>query len=174
MLVLHVFGIYCTATGISFSKCTIEGKTIYTAIILDITERKNLQNQLIQSAKLAAIGELISGVTHEVNNPLAVVMGYAEMLMGESNIDEETKRAVKVIFSESERARKVIQNMLSFARQNAPEKEPVMLNEVIDKTLELAEYDLRKNNVSVIKNFDSSLPLILGESNQLQQVFLNL
>ena len=159
---------------ITFSKCIIEGKTIYTAIILDITERKNLQNQLIQSAKLAAIGELISGVTHEVNNPLAVVMGYAEMLLGESNIDEETKKAVKVIFSESERARKVIQNMLSFARQNAPEKEPVMLNEVIEKTLELADFDLRKNNVTVVKNFDSSLPLILGESNQLQQVFLNL
>ncbi len=159
---------------ITFSKCTIEGKSIYTAIILDITERKNLQNQLIQSAKLAAIGELISGVTHEVNNPLAVVMGYSEMLLAESGVDEETKKAIKVIFSESERARKVIQNMLSFARQNAPDKEPVMLNEVIEKTLELADFDLRKNSVKVIKKFDDSLPLILGEANQLQQVFLNL
>jgi len=159
---------------ITFSKCTIEGKSIYTAIILDITERKNLQNQLIQSAKLAAIGELISGVTHEVNNPLAVVMGYSEMLLGESTLDEETKKAVKVIFSESERARKVIQNMLSFARQNAPEKEPVILNEIIEKTLELADFDLRKNSIKVTKKFDSSLPLILGETNQLKQVFLNL
>lgn len=159
---------------ITLSKCKIEGRTIYTAIILDITERKNLQNQLIQSAKLAAIGELISGVTHEVNNPLAVVMGYSEMLLGENKIDEDTKKAVKVILSESERARKVIQNMLSFARQNAPKKEPVMLNEIIDMTLELADFDLRKHSIKVVKKFDESLPLILGESNQLKQIFLNL
>lgn len=159
---------------ITLSKCKIEGKTIYTAIILDITERKNLQTQLIQSAKLAAIGELISGVTHEVNNPLAIVMGYSEMLLAESNIDEDTKKAVKVIFSESERARKVIQNMLSFARQNAPDKELVMLNEIINTTLELADFDLRKHSITVIKKFDDSLPLVLGESNQLKQIFLNL
>ena len=101
---------------ITFSKCTIEGKSIYTAIILDITERKNLQHQLIQSAKLAAIGELISGVTHEVNNPLAVVMGYSEMLLGESGVDEETKKAIKVIFSESERARRVIPKYAFFCK----------------------------------------------------------
>lgn len=159
---------------ITFSKCMIEGRVIYTAIILDITERKNLQNQLIQSAKLAAIGELISGVTHEVNNPLAVVMGYSEMLLYEKNIDEETKKAVKVIFSESERARKVIQNMLSFARQHTPDKEPVQLNELIEKTLELAEFDLRKSSINVVKKFENKLPEILGEPNQLKQVFLNL
>jgi len=159
---------------ITFSKCMIEGKVIYTAIILDITERKNLQSQLIQSAKLAAIGELIAGVTHEVNNPLAVVMGYSEMLLYEKNIDEETKKAVKVIFSESERARKVIQNMLSFARKNTPEKEPVQLNELIETTLELAEFDLRKNSINVVKKFENNLPAIMGESNQLKQVFLNL
>ncbi len=159
---------------ITLSKCIIEGKNIYTAIILDITERKNLQNQLIQSAKLAAIGELISGVTHEVKNPIAVVMGYSEMLLGETNIDEETKKVIKIILSESERAGKVLQNMLSFARQNTPNKEPVILNNIIDMTLELADFDLRKNTIKVIKKFDASLPYILGESNQLKQVFLNL
>jgi len=159
---------------ITLSKCIIEGKNIYTAIILDITERKNLQNQLIQSAKLAAIGELISGITHEVKNPIAVVMGYSEMLLGETNIDEETKKAIKIIFSESERAGKVLQNMLSFARQNTHNKEPVILNNIIDMTLELADFDLRKNTIKVIKKFDANLPSILGESNQLQQVFLNL
>ena len=159
---------------ITLSKCIIEGKNIYTAIILDITERKDLQNQLIQSTKLAAIGELISGVTHEVNNPIAVVMGYSEMLLGETKIDEETKKVIKIIFSESKRAGKVLQNMLSFARQNTPNKEPVILNNIIDATLELADFDLRKNTIKVIKKFDVNLPYILGESNQLQQVFLNL
>jgi len=159
---------------ITLSKCIIQGKNIYTAIILDITERKNLQNQLIQSAKLAAIGELISGITHEVKNPIAVVMGYSEMLLGETNIDEETKKVIKIIFSESERAGKVLQNMLSFARQDTHNKEPVILNNIIDMTLELADFDLRKNTIKVIKKFDANLPSILGESNQLQQVFLNL
>ncbi|MGI9533851.1 MAG: PAS domain S-box protein [Thermodesulfobacteriota bacterium] len=159
---------------ITFSKCKIEGVDIYTAIILDITERKNLQNQLIQSAKLAAVGELISGVTHEVNNPLAVVMGYAEMMISESNMDEETLKSVKVIYNESERARKVIQNMLSFARQHAPEKEPVIINDVINTTLDLAEFDLKKHGIKIIKEFDEKIPAILGESNQLEQVFLNL
>jgi len=159
---------------ITLSKCIIEGKNIYTGIILDITERKDLQNQLIQSARLAAIGELISGVTHEVKNPIAVVMGYSEMLLGEERIDEETKKIIKIIYSESERAGKVLQNMLSFASQNTPNKKPVILNNIIDMTLELADFDLRKNTIQVIKDFDDSLPSILGESNQLKQVFLNI
>lgn len=161
-------------TEMTFSSCIIEGKKVYTTIILDITERKNLQDQLIQSAKLAAVGELISGVTHEVNNPLAIVMGYAEMMLTEPNFDDEIQKTIKVIYDESNRARKVIQNMLSFARQHTPEKEPTMLNDIIEKTLDLASYDLKKNGIEVIRNYDSSLPHIMAEPNQLQQVFLNI
>lgn len=159
---------------ISISKCRIEGTRIYTAIIMDITERKNLQEQLIQSAKLAAIGELISGVTHEVNNPLAIVMGYAEMILQEPEIDEDMKQYVGIIFKESERARKVIQNLLSFARQHNPEKEKISVNELLNNTLLLAEYDIKKNNITVKKNYDQNLPSIMADPNQLQQVFLNL
>lgn len=159
---------------ISISKCRIEGTKIYTAIIMDITERKNLQEQLIQSAKLAAIGELISGVTHEVNNPLAVVLGYAEMIMAEPDIDDETRKYIGIIYKESERARKVIQNLLSFARQHNPEKEKVSINELLDNTLTLAEYDIRKSNISIKKNYAQNLPYIMADPNQLQQVFLNL
>ena len=159
---------------ITLSSCKIEGKKIYTAIIMDITERKNLQEQLIQSAKLAAAGELIAGVTHEVNNPLAVVMGYSELMLEEPDLDEETKKTVGIIYKESERARKVIQNMLSFARQHTPEKKEVFINQVIEDTLSLAEYDIRKSGIDVTKKFDSNLPLTMGEPNQLQQVFLNI
>lgn len=159
---------------ISISKCKIEGRSIFTAIIFDITERKNLEQQLLQSAKLAAVGELISGVTHEVNNPLAVVLGYSEMLMEEYEQNEELSKVIKIIHSESERARKVIHNLLSFARQHKPEKEVVNISEVIDNTISLTEYDLRKQKIEVEKNYDSSLPSILADPNQLQQVFLNL
>lgn len=159
---------------ISISKCRIEGTKIYTAIIMDITERKNLQEQLIQSAKLAAIGELISGVTHEVNNPLAIVLGYAEMIMKEQELDEDTKKYAGIIHKESERARKVIQNLLSFARQHDPEKEEISVNELLDNTLLLAEYDLKKNNINIKKSYARDLPSIMADPNQLQQVFLNL
>lgn len=159
---------------ISISQCRIEGKKIFTAIVMDITERKNLQEQLIQSAKLAAIGELISGVTHEVNNPLAIVMGYAEMMINEPGLDEEVLKSVKVIYNESERARKVIQNLLSFARQHNPDKQKIDINELLDKTLALADYELRKNKICINRNYSMSMPAIMADPNQLQQVLLNL
>lgn len=159
---------------VSFSTCRVEGRIILTAIIFDITERKNLQEQLLQSAKLAAVGELISGVTHEVNNPLAVVIGYSEMLLSESELGGEAREAITAIHAESERAKKVIQNMLSFARKHNPEKEVIQVNDVIEKTLGLTDYELRKNGVTVVRDLDPGLPETVGDPNQLQQVFLNL
>jgi two-component system NtrC family sensor kinase len=159
---------------VSFSTCRVEGRIILTAIIFDITERKNLQEQLLQSAKLAAVGELISGVTHEVNNPLAVVIGYSEMLLSEEELGGEARDAIKSIHAESERAKKVIQNMLSFARKHNPEKEVIQVNDVIEKTLGLTDYELRKNSVTVVKDLDPDLPETVADPNQLQQVFLNL
>ncbi len=159
---------------VSLSMCRVEGRPILTAIIFDITERKNLQEQLLQSAKLAAIGELISGVTHEVNNPLAVVIGYSEMLLSESEISGESREAIKAIHAESERAKKVIQNMLSFARKHNPEKDVIQVNDILEKTLGLTDYELRKNSVNVVKDLDPELPETVGDPNLLQQVFLNL
>jgi PAS domain S-box-containing protein len=159
---------------VSFSTCRVEGRPILTAIIFDITERKNLLEQLLQSAKLAAVGELISGVTHEVNNPLAVVIGYSEMLLAEPELSNESREAIKAIHAESERAKKVIQNLLSFARKHSPEKEVIQVNEILEKTLGLTDYELRKNSVTVVKDLDPGLPETVGDPNQLQQVFLNL
>lgn len=159
---------------VSFSTCRVEGRIILTAIIFDITERKNLQEQLLQSAKLAAVGELISGVTHEVNNPLAVVIGYSEMLLSEPGLGGEAREAITAIHAESERAKKVIQNMLSFARKHNPEKDVIQVNDVIEKTLGLTDYELRKNGVTVVRDLDPDLPETVADPNQLQQVFLNL
>jgi two-component system NtrC family sensor kinase len=152
----------------------VDGRPITTAIIFDITERKSLQEQLLQSAKLAAIGELISGVTHEVNNPLAVVIGYSEMLLSESEINSEAKEAVRSIHGEAERAKKVIQNLLSFARKHSPQKEVIQVNDILEKTLGLTDYEMRKNGVKIMRDLDPELPETVGDPNQLQQVFLNI
>lgn len=159
---------------ISLSSCRVDGRPILTAIIFDITERKNLEEQVLQSAKLAAVGELISGVTHEVNNPLAVVIGYSEMLLSERDMNDESMEALRSIYNEAERAKKVIQNLLSFARKHSPEKEAIQVNDIIEKTLSLIDYELKKNKIDVKKYLDPELPETVGDPNQLQQVFLNL
>ncbi|MER3446773.1 MAG: hypothetical protein C4291_07990 [Candidatus Dadabacteria bacterium] len=159
---------------VSVSACKIGGHTVFTAIIFDITERKNLQEQLIQSEKMAAVGQLISGIVHEVNNPLTVVMGYAEVLLSEPNLDKAFRKALQAIYDESNRCKKVVQNLLSFARKHSPEKEYAYINEVLERTLSLKEYDLRKNKIEVIKNLEASLPVLMVDPNQIQQVFLNL
>jgi two-component system NtrC family sensor kinase len=159
---------------VSISACKVGGHTIFTAIIFDITERKNLQEQLIQSEKMAAVGQLISGVTHEINNPLTVVMGYAEVLLSEPNLDKGARKALQAIYDESNRCKKVVQNLLSFARKHSPDREYAYINEVLERTLSLKEYDLRKNKVEVIKNLEMKLPALMVDPNQIQQVFLNL
>ncbi|HSE82934.1 MAG TPA: PAS domain S-box protein, partial [Thermodesulfobacteriota bacterium] len=159
---------------VSLSACKIGGRRIFTAIVFDITERKNLQEQLIHSEKMAALGQLISGVTHEINNPLATVMGYAEMFLEEPNLDEQLRKGLRVIYDESNRAKKVIRNLLSFARKHGPDRELIFINEVLERTLNLKEYDFKKNNIEILKDLDPDLPLTLADPNQLQQVFLNL
>ncbi|MBW2307822.1 MAG: PAS domain S-box protein [Deltaproteobacteria bacterium] len=142
-------------------------------IIEDITEKKQIQERLLQSEKLAVIGEIISGVAHELNNPLTAVLGYAQMLQWEEDPGEK-KRQLKLIEEQALRSAKIIQNLLTFARKQKPEKRLVDINEVLEKTLDLKAYDLSVNNIQVVKELAPTLPNILGDSHQLQQVFMNL
>ena len=159
---------------VSISSCKISGQKIFTAIVFDITERKYLQEQLIHSEKMAAVGQLISGVTHEVNNPLAVVIGYSELLLMNEEMDEEIRSNIKIIYDEALRSKKVIQDLLSFARKYGPERKLTSINEIIEKTLTLKEYDFKKHNIKLEQNLLPNLPLVIADPNQLQQVFLNL
>ena len=96
------------------------------------------------------------------------------MILGETQLDDDLKKSVQVINNEANRARKVIQNLLSFARKHSSEKQSSSINDIIENTIMLKEYDYRKHKIKVIKNLDPGLPNTMADSNQLQQVFLNL
>ncbi|RME64499.1 MAG: histidine kinase, partial [Nitrospirae bacterium] len=141
-------------------------------VMRDMTEMRQLQEQLYYSDKLASLGMLVSGVAHEINNPLTGVMGYTELLLTKTE-DGSLRETLQKIYHSAERCKKIVENLLAFARQRPPQKAPVLVNELIENTLELRAYWLRSNNIEIQKDFQS-MPYIKADPQQLQQVFLNL
>jgi PAS domain S-box-containing protein len=159
----------------------IQGTPLFTngkvtgAIILlaDVTDLKKLQMELMQSEKLSALGEMISGVAHELNNPLTSVLGYSQLFQ-QYDVSEDLKEDLNKIRSEAERCHRIVQSLLRFARRHKPGKIYTNINEVIENTLELMAYELKVNNIEVIKELDMNLPFTMVDPYQLQQVLLNL
>lgn len=144
-------------------------------MIRDGTAEKQLQQQLIQSEKMAAIGQLVSGVAHELNNPLASISAFAQLLLMESNLSQEQRHSADVVRSEAKRAARIVHNLLTFARQHKAEKTPANLNNVLYDTLELRTYELNVRGIQVAREFDEQAPPVtMVDVNQLQQVLLNL
>ena len=143
-------------------------------IVRDVTDEKRLTEQLMQQEKLAAVGQLVSGVAHELNNPLASVIAFAQLLLATPLDAPYDRQAIEAINQESRRAAKIVSNLLTFARQHQPERRVADINRVIDDTLELRRYALRTANVDVETRFDEHLPLTWADPFQLQQVVLNL
>ncbi|MFQ5766367.1 MAG: ATP-binding protein [Acidobacteriota bacterium] len=134
---------------------------------------KTTQEQLVQAEKLSAIGELVSGVAHELNNPLTGVLGYAQLLLTRE-APEGFRKQLETIYSEAIRCRKIVQNLLTFARKHKPEKRSVNINEILEATLELRAYQLRVDNISVVKELAEDLGSTMADYHQMQQVFINL
>jgi two-component system NtrC family sensor kinase len=141
--------------------------------IRDVTERRRIQGQLILTDRLASVGELASGIAHELNNPLTSVIGFSQLLL-RSNVPEDVREDIRIVYNEARRAADVIKNLLTFARKHAPVKQLINLNKVIEKVLELRAYEQKVNNIKVSTYFCPDLPPIMSDFFQLQQVFLNL
>lgn len=143
-------------------------------VIRDLREVKELQTQLIQSGKLAAIGQLAAGVAHEINNPLAIVSGHVQLLLSEVD-DPETKSILQSVNSELDRCKDITQGLLSFSGESKTKKfEELNLNKCVENALFLLKHKLALSNIKLIMRLGKNLPKIRGNFSQLQQVFINL
>jgi PAS domain S-box-containing protein len=139
----------------------------------DITDSKHMEQQLIQNERLAAMGQMIAGVAHELNNPLTAVLGVTELLR-DSTPDEAARKQLDIAHQQARRAAQIVQSLLAFSRPPQPRKICLNLGELIQRSLQLHEHSLRANRVAVDFSAASDVPLILGDTSQLTQVFLNL
>lgn len=162
------------ARTISITYSTPQRDEEVLCLIRDVSDQKMLQEQLIQSEKMSAIGQLVSGVAHELNNPLAGISAFAQLLLAEKRFPPDQRTAAETIYSEARRASRIVQNLLTFARQHKAEKGPAAINQVLDDTLELRGYELRVRGIDVRREYDEALPDTMADAHQLQQVFLNL
>jgi PAS domain S-box-containing protein len=151
------------------------------ALVRDVSERKKLDDetrdiyhQLLQAEKMAALGQTVSGVAHELNNPLATILSWAERLSQRTTLEEPVRRGLETILSESERAAKIVRNLLTFARKRQTTRAMVDLNQVARETLALRAYEQRVTNVEVIDALAAGLPQVFADGHQIQQVLLNL
>jgi two-component system NtrC family sensor kinase len=143
-------------------------------IARNLTDRRRLELQLMQAEKLSALGQLVAGVAHELNNPLTSVSGYAQLLLREPLLPDQVHEDIQHIYSQSERAARIVQNLLLFAREHKPERVLVNLNDLVKSTLSLRAYQLRVDNVTVTMQIDPQLTTTVADPHQIQQVLLNL
>jgi two-component system, NtrC family, sensor kinase len=140
----------------------------------DVTQREQLEDKLVQTEKLTSLGLLAAGVAHEVNTPLAVISNYIQMLAKQLPGDDSRQQIIEKIVKQTFRASEIVNNLLNFSRTGAAEFTEINLNEVIEETLTLVAHPFRLARVNVRKNLNTALPAVLGSSNRMQQVFLNL
>jgi len=147
---------------------------LYEDLRAQMDELRRTQAQLVQSAKLAAVGELAASVAHEINNPLTVILGSAELLIRRTPADAPMQKRLGQMRSEAMRAAKIIRDLLDFARRREPNRAPVVVQDLLRRAVDLLATKLRQSRVEVETVLDPTTPVILGDADQLTQVFINL
>ena len=162
--------------SISLSPMRDESDTVNSVVVVmtDITDAVLLQAKLAHSEKMATIGRLVSGVAHEVNNPLAAILGFTDLLLENPDIPAPAREDLQIILQETQRTRVIVQDLLSFARQRPVQRESVKINAILRQTIKLRSYDFASHGVEVTEQFDEALAPVVGDPQQLQQVFLNI
>jgi PAS domain S-box-containing protein len=152
---------------------TIEKVRLYEETCRAYEDLRKTQEQLLQSEKMSAVGQLIAGVAHELNNPLTAILGYAQLLESEG-LNTRAQDYVSKLFKQAQRTHRVVQNLLSFARQRKPQRDEVDIRKVLDETLALRDYDLKINHIRVERDLPSEPALVVADPHQIEQVFLNI
>lgn len=163
----------CGELAVAFNQMTSNLQASRAELESAMQTVKSTQEQLIQSEKLSAVGQFVAGVAHELNNPLTAVIGFSELLQS-MDTDAKVTGHLDRIAKSAHRCHKIVHSLLSFARQEAPERKLVALHTIVEEVLEIMAYDLRTSNVTIVKEFAASLPPIMADPHQLQQVFVNI
>jgi C4-dicarboxylate-specific signal transduction histidine kinase len=151
----------------------LDNARLYSETVRQLEELKRAQAQLVHAEKLSAVGELASGVAHEINNPLTTILGQAHLLLDHSDVTPHVRDRVKIVADEASRAARIVQNLLLFARHYPPERRPCSLAEQVRRVIELIGYQLEQDQIRIETDIVSSPP-VWADENQMQQVVLNL
>jgi len=156
-----------------FNRMTKNLQTSHAELEETIEKLKTARLQLTQSEKLAVIGEFVAGIAHELNNPLASVIGFSQLLQN-SEMNTRDRHHLDRVVNEAGRCHKIVQGLLGFARQHKPERKPLDVNNLVESALDILRYQLRTNNIEAVTHLAPKIPKVVGDSHQLQQVFINL
>ncbi len=156
------------------SQLEVDGRPCILARIRDLSEQEQLQQELVQAQKMEAIGQLVSGVAHELNNPIAAIIAFSQLIRRDERLPDDLKRDADLLVGEADRTRRIVQNLLDFARQRRPERHPTSLRLLVQSVLELQAYSLNVHHISTELDIGDAIPLVELDRAQMQQVLLNL
>jgi two-component system NtrC family sensor kinase len=152
----------------------VEGEPRLLLRLRDLTEQERLQAELVQAQKMEATGQLVSGVAHELNNPLASILGFSQVIRRDPALPEELRHSADLLVEEATRTRRIVQNLLDFTRQRPPERHPTSIRALVDSVLALQTYSLERGSIAVETDIPDGLPPVELDRGQLQQVLVNL